>query len=75
MPAASTISGNGTPEKEDADEGERGEHQHRPAFERAAADAVHRLQHDRQHRGLQAEKQRRDRRHAAERGIDVAQAP
>ena len=55
------------------DKGEPGEHQHRPALERTAADAVHGLQHDREHRGLEAEEQRRDRRHAAEGGIDVAQ--
>jgi hypothetical protein len=34
---------------------QRGERDHRLAFQGAAADAMHRLQHDRQYRCLQAE--------------------
>ena len=60
------------PEKENTDEGEGGERQHRPAFERAAADAVHRLEHDREHRRFQAEEERGYGRHTAASGIDVA---
>ncbi len=61
------------PEKEDANEGGGGEHQHRLAFERAAADAVHRLKHNRKHRRFQAEEERGHGRHTTESGIDVAQ--
>ena len=46
---------------------------HHVVLERALADAEHRLQHDREHRGLEAEKQRDDHRHVAVGGIDVAQ--
>ena len=42
-------------------------------LQRAPADAHHRLDHDRQHRRLQAEEQRRDQRHLAEPGVEPAQ--
>src|SRR5437016_6174622 len=60
-------------EKENTEEGEACEYQHRPAFERSAADAVYRLEHDREHRRFQAEEERGDSRHTAEDGIDVTQ--
>ena len=63
----------GHPEEKDADKSQSGQHQHRPALQRAAADPLHRLQHDRQHRRFQAEKQGRDDRHAAIGGVDDAE--
>jgi hypothetical protein len=43
-------------EKENADERERREDQQRPALERAAADALHCVQHNRQHGRFQTQK-------------------
>ena len=72
-PAAITISGKGTARKKIAKKRERRERDHRPGFERAAADAMHRLQDDRQYRGLQAKEQRGDRRDVSVGGVDAAQ--
>ena len=71
--APKTMSGKRHVQKEDADEGGGGQRDQRSVLERALADADHRLDHDRQHRRLQAEEQRRDDRHVAAGGIDVAQ--
>ena len=73
MPAAITISGNGTAKKKMPIKASAASASIGRLFKRAAADPLHRLQHDRQHRRLQPEKQRRDRRHAAEGGVDVAE--
>src|SRR3954452_1835043 len=59
--------------KENADESERRQDEHWPALQGAASDPLHGLQHDRKHRGLEAQKQRGNRWHAAERGIDIAE--
>ena len=72
IPAATTISGNGTLKKK-MPMSQSGQHQHRPALQRTAADPLHRLQHDCQHRRFQAEKQGRDDRRAATGGIDDAE--
>ena len=58
MPAARMMSGNGTPKKEDRDEGRGGDGQHHIVLQRTLADALDRVQHDRQHRRLEAEEQR-----------------
>ena len=60
-------------EKEDAHKCGRRERAHHVVLERALADADDRLQHDRENRGLEPEKQRRNRRHVAVAGIDVAE--
>jgi hypothetical protein len=59
--------------EEDRGKSKDGERDHRAAFERATADPVHRMQHDRQHRRLQPEEQGGDDRDLAERGVDPAQ--
>jgi hypothetical protein len=70
-PAVSTIKGNGTPTKKMPMKAAAST-SIAPALERAAADAVHRLEHDREHRRFQAEEERGYGRHTAESGIDVA---
>ena len=60
-------------EKENADEGGRREPDQRLVLERAFADPHHRLDDDRQHRGLEAEEQRRDDRNIAPARVYVAQ--
>ena len=42
--------------EEDADESQSGQNHHRPALQRPAADPLHRVQNDRQHRRLEAKK-------------------
>jgi hypothetical protein len=60
-------------EEEDADERGGGEPHHHVVLERALADPEHRLEHDRQHRGLETKEQRDDHRHLAIAGVDVAE--
>ena len=60
-------------EEEDGDEGQRRERHHGPVLERPLADPQDRLDHDREHGGLQPEEQRLDRRRALEQGVDRAQ--
>ena len=71
--APKTMIGKRHVEKEDADEGRRRERDQCPVLERALADPDHRLDDDRQHRGLEAEEQRRDDRNVAPAGVDVAE--
>ncbi len=59
--------------KEDADESRGSDPEHRPALERTTADAMNRAQHDREHGRFESEEQRRDCRHIAEGGVDIAQ--
>ena len=69
------MSGNGTSKKKIATKASGGERDHHAVAQRAPADAHHRLDHDRQHRRLQAEEQRLDQADIAEGGVDVAQRP
>ena len=64
----------GDVEKEDRDKGDRGERDHQPVAQRALADADDGLDHDREHRGLQAEEHRLDEADIAIGRVDVAQA-
>ena len=65
--------GNGTSKKKMPTKAAAASDAHRVVLERALADADHRLQHDREHGGLEPEEQRDDHRHVAPGGIDVAQ--
>ena len=67
------MSGKGTLKKKIATKAIAGERDHDPVAQRALADAHHRLEHDREHRRLQAEEQRRDEADIAVGRIDVAQ--
>ncbi len=60
-------------EEEDRDEGGGSDAYHHVVFKRSASDPEHCLQHDRQHRGLQAEEQTGDIAYVSIGGIDVAQ--
>jgi hypothetical protein len=60
-------------EEEDRDKGYRCQRQHDVVAQRALADAHQRLDHDREHRGLQPEEQRLDIPDLAEGGVDDAQ--
>src|SRR3954453_697068 len=60
-------------EKENTNEGERSQDEHRPALQGTASDPLHRVKHNREHHRLEAQKQRHNRRHAAERGVDIAE--
>ena len=71
--AARMISGNGTSNTKIATNAAAASATIVPVGERAPADAQHRLEHDREHRGLEAEEQRGDQRQVAERGIEPAQ--
>ena len=68
------IRGNGTPKKKIATKASAAMRDHDPVAQRALADAHHRLDHDREHRGLQAEEQRRDEADIAAGRVDVAEA-
>ena len=61
-------------EEEDRDEGGSGNRHHGPVLQRARADPPDGMQHDGQHRGLEAEEQPCDETDIAEGGIDPAQA-
>ena len=52
------ISGNGTPKKKIATKAAAAMRDHHLVLQRPPADAHHRLEHDREHRGLEAEEQR-----------------
>ena len=73
MAAASTISGNGTAEEEDGDEGQPRQPPRRSVLQRAPGDPEQRLDDDRQDRRLHTDEQGLDRRQLAERGIDHRQ--
>ena len=59
-PAASTMTGKGTSRKKMPTKAAAASAQHHVVLERALADADHGFQHDREHRGLEAEEQRRN---------------
>ena len=63
------MSGNGTPRKKIADE-RGGDPDHDLVLERTLADPDHRLEHDREHGGLQAEEERLDDPDLPEGGVD-----
>ena len=60
-------------EDEDRDERGGGDGDHHVVLQRPPADAHHRLEHDGEHGGLQAEEQRLDDPHRAEGGVDQAE--
>src|SRR5205807_2723760 len=73
MPAASTIKGNGTPRKKMPKKAAAASTSIARLLSARLPAAVHRLEHDREHRRFQAEEERHHGRHTAEGGIDVAQ--
>ena len=69
------ISGNGTSKKKIAMKASAAMPIMTRLLERAFADANHRLDHDGEHGGFQAEEQRRDEADVAVHRVDVAQRP
>src|SRR5712691_8785621 len=63
----------GYAEEENPDEGGCSERQHDIGLERAFANSYNRLQHNREHRSLEPEEQRRDDADLTEQDVDVAE--